>query len=118
MLTVHLHIVNSLYVVCDLLLSAVPIRLYHVTYTVLYGAAYTWFVIVYKMAGGTAAHDQTFIYWILDWDRPVRASFFSLLGLASVVPVHLLIFTVYKWRDAMARWTDDVPYDEIPLLER
>lgn len=51
-ISVIVHAVNSIVMVCDTMLSSIPVRLFHVVYPMLYSIAYIGFTVIYWACGG------------------------------------------------------------------
>lgn len=51
--SVMTHAVSSVYVVSDLFVTATPVRILHVVYSMIYGLIYFIFTVVYHVLGGT-----------------------------------------------------------------
>ena len=67
-ISVVFHALNSVLMVCDTMLSSVPVRLFHVVYPVLYFIAYIMLTVIYWAYGGI-------IYPLTDYTgRPVLAT--------------------------------------------
>lgn len=95
------HALNSVFMVIDLFLSSLPIRLYHWVYALLYFVIYIAFSVFYWLAGGTNDKGEPFIYSALNYD-----DFSTIFGVLLVVfllvvlPIlHLILFGITKLRD-------------------
>ena len=64
------HIVNSVYVVIELVVSAVPVRILHFYQPLLYLTLYLTFNVIYFILGGQTPEGTHYIYPVLDWQRP------------------------------------------------
>lgn len=67
---IHGHIMNSVLVVADLMITAHPVRLFHFVHPIALGITYTLFSFVYFCAGGTNRSGDTSIYPFLNWNKP------------------------------------------------
>lgn len=63
------HIINSVYVLIDLCVSATPIRILHFYIPFVFMFMYLIFTLVYWAAGGTTPDGGTAIYPIMDWEN-------------------------------------------------
>ncbi|XP_050726900.1 protein rolling stone-like isoform X2 [Eriocheir sinensis] len=63
------HIINSVYVLLDLCISATPVRILHFYIPFLFMTVYLVFTLIYWAAGGTTPDGFTAIYPIMDWDN-------------------------------------------------
>jgi hypothetical protein len=82
---VHLHAVNSLLVLLDVLLCPLPVFVKHCWAPLLYLVVYLFFSVLYWGLGGTNAQGEDYIYPPLDYDKPLKASL-------SVLVTFLLLF--------------------------
>ncbi|XP_070193164.1 protein rolling stone-like isoform X2 [Littorina saxatilis] len=98
------HLGNSVYVLLDLCVTAMPVRLLHVIYPAVYALVYCMFTVVYWAAGGTTSSGETFIYKPLDWNR-AQVAVPLVIGAAFVgVPlVHLIFWSLYMLRLTLNR---------------
>lgn len=94
------HASNSIYVIIDMFVSAVPVRVVHVwvpqTWSVIYGV----FSFVYCALGGTGLYQLPYIYPFLDYKKsPGVAVSFMFIALLLILPVsQLLLFLLYRIR--------------------
>ncbi|KAK8407701.1 hypothetical protein O3P69_002327 [Scylla paramamosain] len=68
-INVDVHIINSVYVLIDLCVSATPIRILHFYIPFVFMFIYLIFTLVYWAAGGTTPEGGTAIYPIMDWEN-------------------------------------------------
>ncbi|XP_071083022.1 protein rolling stone-like [Haliotis cracherodii] len=93
------HGMNSIYVICNLCVTAMPIRLFHfwqpLVFTVIYGI----FNTVYVALGATDDTDKPYIYPPIDWRKsPVKAEAIGLAVVFGVIFAHILIFFIHLAR--------------------
>ncbi|XP_067683857.1 protein rolling stone-like isoform X2 [Haliotis asinina] len=94
-----LHGMNSIYVLCNLFVTAMPVRVYHVIYPVIYGVIYTVFSVVYHILGGTNEKGEPYIYKILDWSKLKRTLPLVFLSTFVALPcLYLVVFFLHKLR--------------------
>ena len=105
-LDVSTHALNSVFILVEVILGRVPIRLLHVVYTMIYLSVYVIFTVIYWKAGGRNAKDEPYIYEILDYENKNAGSLVA-SGLSMLligVPVcQLFLFGLYKLR---CHWFD------------
>ncbi|XP_032230605.1 protein rolling stone isoform X2 [Nematostella vectensis] len=99
-LDVSTHALNTVFMILELVLSKLPIRLLHCIYPLVFGLCYMIFTVVYWAAGGTNANNKPYIYSIVDYkDSPGMAVGILLGALLVLLPiVHSVFFGVYKLR--------------------
>ena len=90
---IHVHGVNSLVIILELCFNAIPIRLAHAIYPLIYGMIYMSFSLVFW------GLDNTRVIYpvVLDWNN-LKTTLPSLLILACVIVpiVQLLLFYAYR----------------------
>lgn len=99
------HLLNSVFMVIDTLLSCIPIRLVHWLYAFLYFVVYIGFSLIYWAAGGTNNKGEPFIYKALDYnDFSPKIGGLLVVFLFIVLPIlHLILFGLTKLRDYLDR---------------
>ena len=98
------HLGNSIYVLLDLFVTAMPVRLFHVIYPSIYAIVYTIFTVIYWAADGVNADGFNYVYKALDWN--IAGSTAPLVvGIVFVgTPlVHLVFWSLYVIRVAIHR---------------
>lgn len=91
---IEFHAINSAYVVLNMFVCAKEIRLPHVTYTMIFGAIYAMFSLIYQLG---FKNDP--IYPPLDWDETVKTSAIVTIGIVVGIPfMNMFIFGLYKLR--------------------
>lgn len=92
-MSVVFHAVNSVVMVCDTMLSSVPVRLFHVVYPMLYFIAYIMLTVIYWAYGGI-------IYSLTDYTAtPVWAALSVVCLFFIGVPLcHSMLFGFYRLR--------------------
>ncbi|XP_008550289.1 protein rolling stone-like isoform X1 [Microplitis demolitor] len=85
------HALNSVLVVIDLFICAIPIRLRCFWWTVVVIIIYLLFSIIYYAAGGVDRKGYHYIYKILDWKKPGITLLVSLGGIVFIIVVHCLL---------------------------
>ena len=83
-LDVVTHAFNTVFVLTELFLGRVPIRLLHFLYTLVYLTLYVIFSVIYWQSGGYNAKGKPYIYEILDYENK-NAGVITALVLALVV---------------------------------
>lgn len=91
----HIHGINSVVVLMEMLISAYPVRLLHCVYPIAYGLTYVLFSLVYWAID----HNNVVYKNVLDWNKP-GSTIGVVLGLGFVViPLfQLLLFGIYRLR--------------------
>ena len=99
------HALNSVFMVIDTSLSAIPVRLLHSLYALLYFLIYLVFTVIYWLLGGTNNQGNTYIYKNLDYDdlKPINGGLVVFFLLVVLPVLHLIIFGITKFRDYLHR---------------
>ena len=97
---VAFHLLNSVLMLTETCLSAVPVRLLHVVYAELYGLLYMLFTVVYWRSGGTNTDGDSYIYPIIDYKAKPYAAVVLIItyGLVGLPVSQLLTFGLFKLR--------------------
>ena len=99
------HALNSVFMVIDTSLSAIPVRLLHSLYVLLYFLIYLVFTVIYWLLGGTGYQGNTYIYKRLDYEnfRPINGGLMVVFLLLVLPFLHLILFSITKLRDYLHR---------------
>ena len=91
--------------VIDTSLSAIPVRLLHFLYVLLYFLIYLVFTVIYWLLGGTGYQGNTYIYKRLDYEnfRPINGGLVVIFLLLVLPFLHLILFSITKLRDYLYR---------------
>ena len=91
-LDINIHGINTLIMIVDNFLSAVPIRIMHVIYPILYGLIYVLFSLIYY---ATDTENHILYPDILDWSRPEITIPVIIIVVGILMPLIQLIW--YGW---------------------
>ncbi len=92
------HTLNTVYVVFDLLISAYPIRIFHVVYTTILATIYIVFNATYFLSDGRGPDGQHYAYYVLNWKSPAEATVTIMLECILSLCVQMVLFSIYKLR--------------------
>ena len=93
------HAVNSVYVICDVCVTGIPVRMLHFYQPLLYGIAYSVFTVIYWKAEGTNWDGENYIYSVLDYSKePTTAATWLAILLVGTVICHMLMYGVFRLR--------------------
>ena len=81
------HTLNTVYYVCDLWLSAMPVRFFHLIYPMLVGAVYTAFNALYFINDGAGPGGKPYAYYVMDWRNPVQSTVTCTVGFVTTILV-------------------------------
>ena len=85
--------------VIDTSLSAIPVRLLHFLYVLLYFLIYLVFTVIYWLLGGTNNQGNTYIYKGLDYQdfKPINGGLLVFFHLVVLPVLHLLVFGITNY---------------------
>ncbi|GFO44002.1 protein rolling stone [Plakobranchus ocellatus] len=93
------HLINSVFVISNLLVSAMPVRLIHGVYPVIYTGLYIAFTAIYHAVDGSDVHGKSDIYPQLDWNEAFPTVVTVVIGLLVVIPLlHCVVFALFTFR--------------------
>ncbi|KAJ8302150.1 hypothetical protein KUTeg_021137 [Tegillarca granosa] len=93
-LSIAKHLINSVYIVMNAIVSAKPMRIYHIYQPMVFIVTYMIFSVIWHFSGGDP------IYSVLDWSKVKTAAIVSVLWVLVGVPVmFLVLFGIHKLRN-------------------
>lgn len=103
-LDVSTHAMNSVFILADLMLSAIPVRILHTVYVWVFGLCYLLLTVIFWAVGGTNARDEPYIYSYIDYNRiPGLSSGIIVSFIVVGQPlVQALLFGLYKLRNFLS----------------
>lgn len=104
--SINSHVINSLLVIGDIMISRAPIRIQHFHIPITYLGIYIVFTLIYWAAGGTNHNYQSFIYAMLDYSRrPLTATVaIAVIALFGVLLTQIFLYCLYRLRNALSGW--------------
>ncbi|CAH1782828.1 unnamed protein product [Owenia fusiformis] len=94
------HTLNTVFVLIDIMIQAVPIRLFHVVYPLFIAAVYIVFNALYFLNNGMGYEGKHYAYNTMDWTYPFTAAITCAMGLVGATLIQCVLFLLYKLR----RW--------------
>ncbi|KAK2181264.1 hypothetical protein NP493_404g02071 [Ridgeia piscesae] len=99
LINISTHIVNSGYVVVDVFITAIPVRILHFLHVVAFATVYILFTVIYWASGGTNVYGEPFVYSILDYgNEPSKAADWLIGVYVALVLIHCGIYALYRLR--------------------
>ena len=96
---VALHALNTVFVVSNLLVSAMPVNILHFVYPACLALLYFTFNLIYFLCGGTDLDGSDVIFKAIDWDEAFPTVLTISLGLGVAIPLgHLGFFAIFTFR--------------------
>lgn len=99
-LDVSTHLINSVFIVTDVLLSAIPVRILHLLYAWFLGLSYLLLTVIFWAAKGTNARNDPYIYSYIDYNNTPSLSSGIVVAFVLVGQplIQTLLFGLYKLR--------------------
>ena len=99
-LDVTTHLINSVLIVADVMLSATPVRILHVLYAWIFGVSYALLTAIFWAVKGTNARDEPYIYSYIDYNKSPGFASGIVVGFVLVGQplVQTLLFGLCKMR--------------------
>ena len=91
---IHAHAINSVIVLIEVLFSAIPIRILHSVYAIIFGLFYILFSVIYWAVD----HRNVLYHVLLDWNKPKNAVLITLGISILAIFVTFILFLLYKLR--------------------
>lgn len=90
---VQTHGITLVYVMLNLALTGMPVRIYHLIYPFFFAVLYTVFTVIYYYAGGVSKNGKRYVYkGVLDWADPnTSLTWISILSFAGIPVIHVLL---------------------------
>ncbi|XP_062401100.1 protein rolling stone [Sardina pilchardus] len=103
--SINLHVVNSVQVLLELVLSSTPVHLVHYLYLLAAGVLYLLFTLVFWLGGFTNMNGQPYVYRVLDFGgHPVLAALCTLgFSLVCLPLFHFVLWNVHLLRERLAQ---------------
>lgn len=99
-LDVTTHLINTVVIVSDVMLSTTPVRIFHGVYAMVFGVLYILLTVIFWAVDGTNARGEPYIYSYIDYNKTPGFSSGLLIGFVLVGQplVQALLFGLYKLR--------------------
>ncbi|CAH3139600.1 unnamed protein product, partial [Porites evermanni] len=99
-LDISTHLINSLFIVADVMLSETPVRFLHFLYAWIYGACYVLMTVIFWASNGTNALGDPYIYSYIDYDESPALSSGIVVGFVLLGQpfVQAILFGLFKLR--------------------
>ena len=104
-LSIHVHGVNPVLAVSDIILSLVPFNILHFFYPCAFTAVYVVFSGIYYAAGGRNESGDPYIYSLLNYrEDPARSSLAAIFLVLLPGLIYIIPLTVAIIRDRLYQW--------------
>ena len=98
------HGINAIYVLLNIFITGIPVRIQHFWHCLVFGVVYIIFSVIYDVSGGTNARDKGYIYSVLDWDEVQTTIIYAILvGVIGPILIWLIVYGLYWIRIAIFR---------------
>ncbi|XP_059153733.1 protein rolling stone-like [Physella acuta] len=96
---VEVHSINTVFILTNHMMTAMPCQILHFIYPMLYLALYALFTYIYYACDGTNIKGRPVIYSVVDWGKAYPTAITVVVGILVFVPlVHLVLFAIYTFR--------------------
>ncbi|CAL8079912.1 unnamed protein product [Calicophoron daubneyi] len=109
------HSLSGAVVLVDIILSAIPFRLLHVVYPLLFGLIYSVFTYVFWLANGYGPFRIGQVYPGLNWSRPRTAILVCLCAILICFLVQIVIYLIYFLRVKLSQCNGGRGYSDNTL---
>lgn len=92
------HTLNSIYVLLDLMIIAVPVRVFHLVWPMCVGAIYTIFNATYFTHDGLGPQGKPYAYYVMDWRKPIESSLTCAAGFILTTLMQGVLYGFYRLR--------------------
>lgn len=99
-LIVNQHILSAAFMLIEVIISNIPIRLLHFIYSHVFSSIYVLFTVIYWGAGGTNEKGQHYIYKVLNYEDKAGQAIFTVFFVLIIMQflVHLFLFVLFRFR--------------------
>ena len=95
-LNISTHVINAVYVILNVSVTGMPIRLLHFWHPVIYGIIYSFFSLFYHLGNGLNHHGNPYIYKPINWNNAGQAVGYCLaITFVGIPVVHFVLFGVH-----------------------
>lgn len=93
------HTINSVFVFCDLLINAVPIRILHFIYPMSLAVIYALFNFSYFTNAGRGPDGEIFPYREMDWDKNTASCLVTTVVILTLIVVaQFCLYFIFRFR--------------------
>jgi hypothetical protein len=92
---ISVHALNSVFILTELLIGKLPVRILHWIYVLIFSIIYAVFTVIYWAAGGLNGRGDPFIYDILDYENGKPGSIAAVLLSSIFIVTPLIQFILY-----------------------
>ncbi|CAI9737372.1 Hypothetical predicted protein [Octopus vulgaris] len=86
------HMLNTVYVILDLMIASRPIRIFHMLFPVMLGSIYAIFNATYFLNDGTILDGRHYAYNVLNWNVPAEAIVTCILCIAQTIFSQIVLY--------------------------
>lgn len=99
-LVVNEYIVATVFMLIEVVISNIPVRVLHFVYSHVFGSIYVLFTVIYWAAGGKDKDGNHYIYKSLDYQKHPGAAIFTVFFVLIILQfmLHLFYFVLFRFR--------------------
>ena len=95
-LNISTHVINAVYIIHNVSVTGMPIRLLHFWHPVIYGIIYSFFSLFYRLDNGLNHHGNPYIYKPINWNNAGQAVGYCLaITFVGIPVIHFALFGVH-----------------------
>ncbi|OWF50346.1 Protein rolling stone [Mizuhopecten yessoensis] len=100
---IETHALNAVYVILNLFVTGLPVRILHFWHSMVYAFVYVLFSLFYTLGGGTNEANKNYVYSVLDWKGSTGFTVgISIAVIFVAMPlVHCVCYGIYRLRRAI-----------------
>lgn len=107
-LNIMVHVCNSLLIICDFIVTNVPLKFRHFWWSISIVIIYLIFSIIYYIAGGLDKRGKHCIYDTMDWKKPEKTILLSIGALLFLITVHCLFCYLSMLKNPIKRIINNI----------
>lgn len=99
-LMVNQHILGPVFMLIEVIMSNIPIRLLHFIYSHIFSSIYVLFTVIYWGAGGVNKDGEHYIYKVLNYEDHAGEAIFTVFFLLIILQalVHTSLYVLFRFR--------------------
>lgn len=97
------HALNTIFMLIDFMIVALPLRLLHAVHTIFMATAFALFTLIYHFCGGTDEFGNPYVYPILNWSNPTNCMITFAGVFLMVIFYWLLLLGMHKLKQIFNR---------------
>ncbi|XP_044013735.1 protein rolling stone-like isoform X2 [Aphidius gifuensis] len=114
-LNIMIHVCNSILIICDFIVTNVPLKYRHFWWSISIILIYIIFTIIYFIAGGTDKRGKHCIYDAMDWNKPIKTILLTGGAIICLIIVHCLLCYLTIIKERLYSYCENNKNHELPI---